>query len=175
MPDKPIRTAHTPGLRPSATLEEARAWLKARVDHGVECPCCTQFAKVYKRKINSSMACVLVLVHRFFRESQEPWLHVPSYLTGLTLPPVVKAAIRGDWAKFAHWGCLEALDAERADGSKRVGFWRITDTGKDFVRGSVKLPKYALMYSERCLGLQGPDITIRDALGSKFHYGELMG
>ena len=34
------------------TLDEAKAWLRDQVDDGAHCPCCGQFAKVYKRRIH---------------------------------------------------------------------------------------------------------------------------
>ena len=35
----------------SMTLTEAKQWLKERLDEGTRCPCCNQYAKIYKRKI----------------------------------------------------------------------------------------------------------------------------
>jgi len=162
------------GLRADCSLEEAKKWLRERVKDGAKCPCCTQFAKVYKRKINSSMACVLTVVAKFFRRSPDPWLHVPSYIESQPLPPKVRAAVRGDWAKLVYWRCLEAKPGEREDGSTRIGFWRITQVGMDFVSGTIQLPKYARIYDDRCLGLVGDRISITDALGDRFNYDELM-
>ena len=67
---------------------------------GVYCPCCTQLVKLYSREITSSMAYVAILLHRYFSSpSAEPWLHVPEYLSNMS---VVGAAVRGgDWAKLA--------------------------------------------------------------------------
>jgi hypothetical protein len=42
------------------TLAEAQDWLRERLPDGAKCPCCTQFAKVYRRKINSAMAWQLI-------------------------------------------------------------------------------------------------------------------
>ena len=101
-----------------APLAEAQAWLKGRMEAGAVCPCCGQFAKVYKRTITSSMAFALVLVYRYFR-SNRGWIHVPSYLAELAKNG---AAVRGgDWAKLRFWGLLAPMPTVRADGSDRAG------------------------------------------------------
>ena len=53
------------------SLGDAREWLRERVEHGARCPCCTQFAKVYERKLNSRMARQLITFW------WEDWFHVP--------------------------------------------------------------------------------------------------
>ena len=161
-------------LPANCSLNQAREWLRARVTEGAPCPCCTQFAKVYRRKINSSMACVLIMISRFFKNNQEPWLHVPSHIESQPLSPKMRAAVRGDWAKLIYWNCLEAKPGEREDGSSRIGFWRTTKTGEDFVSGLISLPRYARIYDNRCLNLEGEPISVSEALGSRFNYSELM-
>ena len=39
----------------------------------------------------------------------------------------------------------------------------------------LKVQKYARIYNDCCLGLEGDLVGIRDALGTKFDYDELMG
>jgi hypothetical protein len=44
-----------------------------------------------------------------------------------------------------------------------------------FVLGESTVPKYAYVYDGRLLKLDGGEyVTIRDALGTKFHYRDLM-
>jgi len=156
-------------------LDEARAWLSARLDKGAECPCCSQLAKIYRRPINSSMAYVLILIERRFREAQD-WLHVPSYLNELGLEPKVAAAIRGDWAKLVHWGLLVEMPGERPDGSTRVGFYKITESGIEFVRDNKRVPKYVYIYDGAVLPRECEEmVSIQDALAEKFDYSKLMG
>jgi hypothetical protein len=151
------------------TLLEAQEWLRERVDHGAACPCCTQFAKVYRRKIHSTMARDLLIT---YREAGQEWFHLPSLLAS-------RAGVRpgqgGDFCKLAYWGLIEEDDAVRDDGSTRSGWWRITDLGDQFVRNRLAVPKYARIYDGRCMGLVDESMaTIRDALGSKFNYDDLM-
>lgn len=143
------------------TLGEARARLRELVDDGHACPCCTQFAKVYKRKIHSRMARDLIT---FYAAHGQNWGHSTQTL-GASAP---------DFVKLTYWGFIEAAEGEREDGSSRLGWWRVTRTGVNWLRGYNLTPKYARIYDGRCLGFVGPAVTIRDALGSRFSYDELM-
>jgi hypothetical protein len=145
------------------TLAEARDWLRERVDDGETCPCCGQFAKVYRRRIHATMARDLITFHKLSPDGE--WVHVPTAL-------VLRG---GDFAKLAFWGLIEERGGERGDGSDRVGWWRTTRLGRSFVRGAVPVPKYARIYNGRCLGLAGEALYIREALGKRFDYAELMG
>lgn len=155
------------------TLAMAKAWLRAQVNDGAHCPCCTQFAKVYKRKLNSSMAYVLVLVDRY---PGSDWLHVPSYINSQVSHAGVAAAVRGDWAKLTHWGLLEEQpNQERADGSSRVGYYKITERGRLFVQCQLRVDRHIWLYDGRPLSRPGgPTVSIIEALGDRFNYAELM-
>ena len=56
----------------------------------------------------------------------------------------------------------------------RAGWWRLTEQGSAFVQGLMKVQKYAKIYDSRLLKLDGELVTIRDVLGSRFNYDELM-
>jgi hypothetical protein len=143
------------------SLGEARDQLRTMVEHGHECPCCHQLAKVYKRRINAGMAWGLI---RMYRVSAHDWVHVPD----LNLPG-------GDMVKLRYWGLIENPPGERRDdGSPRSGKWRFTELGRQWVRGKATVPERARIYDEECLRLFGRQISIHDALGTKFDYRELM-
>lgn len=74
---------------------------------------------------------------------------------------------------MVHWGLIEEEPIVRPDGG-RAGWWRITPFGQQFVLGNSTVPKYARLYDGRCLGLEGVPVTIRDCLGTKFNYADLM-
>lgn len=148
----------------AAFFEEARR-------KGAACPCCGRFGKVYKRKIHSGMAAVLVLMYRF---QHLGFTHVHT-LINATTSPAVAAAIRGDFAKLRYWGLLEEGFETDSRGHKRYnGMWRITGQGASFVEGSIALPRYVWVYNGTSLGFHGEPITVYDALGDKFSYRELM-
>jgi hypothetical protein len=156
-----MQTLVSPSLR--ATLGEAKDWLRQRVDEGERCPCCDQFAKVYRRSIHATMARTLVVA---YREHGLDWFHLST---------LTKTSGRGgEESKLRYWGLLEEELERRADGG-RSGWWRVTPIGRQFVTGQIQLPKYVRIYDGRPLGFESSImIDIRSALGKKFHYDELM-
>jgi hypothetical protein len=134
--------------------------------------------KVYKRKLNCSMAYVLILLYRYDQQNGDTWVHVPSYLAKMCEGnPRRAAAVRGDWAKLKHWDLIDEREGKRDDGSKRAGYYRITEHGRAFVYADRKVPPHIYLYNQQVIDKPIPVsqwITIRDALGTKFNYAELM-
>lgn len=165
--------------QPNASLEDAKKWLRARFGRGATCPCCNQFVKLYKRPFNKSMAFVLLLIARYYRRigvKSEEWLHVPSYIAEVAVGnPRRAAAVRGDWAKLKFWGLIEEKPEVRDDGSPRVGYWRMTQLGRQFVDREVKVSSHVYIYNGEPLQRSVDEqITIDDALGTEFNYSEIM-
>lgn len=141
------------------TIEAGKRWLLARVDHGDHCPLCGQMAKVYKRKINATMARTLITL---WNVAERDFAHGPS-LPGDT----------HEISQLVWWGLVEEESRARPDGGQ-AGWWRITDAGISFVMGTASVPKYARIYDGRRLGHEGDPVDIKDALGTKFSYEDLM-
>lgn len=124
------------------------------------------------------MAYALILMSCYFRGDQaEEWLHVPKYLSAMVAdnPRRAVAARGGDWAKMKYWGLIEAKQDIRDDGSPRVGYWKITTLGKQFVDKQVKVPSHVYTYNSESLPRTVETmVTIDDALGTKFSYDEIM-
>ena len=76
--------------------------------------------------------------------------------------------------KLRYWGLLEEELELRPDGG-RAGWWRVTELGEWFVLKEATVPRYARIYDNRCLSLVGDQVSITDALGTKFNYDDLMG
>lgn len=144
-----------------ASLATARQWLRDRIEEGERCPCCSQFAKVYRRKIHATMARDLIMLYRKFQTAS--WFHLSEHV-----------GHPGDFAKLRYWNLVVEQPTLRPDGG-RAGWWLITAAGAVWVGGSGTVPLYAHIYDGRLLRLSGPDVTIRDALGTRFDYAELMG
>ena len=162
---------------PDMTLSQAKQWLRERVINGEakECPCCTQLAKVYKRKLNSGMAVILLVMH----QAPRGWIHIQQYLAERTFQPNVKKALANrEWAKLSYWGLLrEATDDDKDlafEGSKTTGYWMLTPAGEQFVLGQRAVPKHIHLFDGRMLGHSDESITIQQALGDKFDYQQLM-
>lgn len=147
----------------TATLGEAQDWLRDHVNKGTDCPCCTQFAKVYRRKLNSDMARSLIAMYR--AGAHVHWVDIKEI------------DVRGgDYGKLVYWGLTEEERGTRDDGSGRTGWWQITSKGQRFVENNLTVAKYALVYNGRLQRLDYSDgmTSIVDALGDHFNYRELM-
>jgi hypothetical protein len=147
------------------TLGEARRWLRERaMGGGANCPLCHQHAKIYHRPINAAMARMMIDAWRVAGHGE---FHQPTQVPGPG----------GDYAKLRYWGLIEDVGKLRADGGK-AGWWRITDLGEAWVRGLIGVPKYVYVYDNKLLRFDQDceqNWSIRDALGERFDYEELMG
>ncbi len=139
----------------------------------VVCPVCKQHCKIYKRKLTSSMVLALIHIDRYFEDNpEEEWVHVENHLKDIKGLP---AAIRGDFPKLRFWSFIKKKEDTRDDGSKRVGYYRITELGNAFVHNLIEAPKHAFIYNNELLHFSDEVTRVAEALGSKFDYNELMG
>ena len=151
---------------PGVSLSRARAMVDDRLEEGVECPCCGQFCKLYKRKLNSGMAAGLVWLTREYLRSGE-WINIPE--TG----PRFLLRTGGQFSVLEHWGLIEQQASD--DGAKRTsGMWRPTDKGVDFATKKVRVPSHVHLYDNTVRGWSDRSLDVVEALGSKFDYAELM-
>lgn len=144
-------------------LEEAKQELQENLHEGTECPCCGQFAKLYKRKFNSTMARCLIKLYGM----EDKFHHVSQIIEGIS------PTGSGDFSKLRYWGAIEEMPNDNRT-KKTSGYWRITEAGRDIVQNPLKkLEGYALVYNSEALKMEG-ETTLVDALGEKFDYQELM-
>lgn len=149
---------------PLTPLGDARQWLDDRKEEGATCPCCGQHAKLYRRTITSGIAYALIGLYR--GGAGNGFVHKPTVLRGW-------GSASRDESTARYWGLLVEETTHRPDGG-RAGYWRLTLRGIAFVRDAGVVQKYSLVYNGECLGHEGSMIGIRDALGEKFDYAELM-
>ena len=146
-------------------VSNAREQVYAGLDEGVDCPTCDQFSKRYKRKLSSGMARSLIVLYTLAGRGSSKWVRISEVLKVMEVSP--------EMSKVSLWGLCEASQNE--DESKRTsGLWRVTDKGIDFVLGKSSLPARVVIYNNTCEGFEGNQVTIHQALGSKFNYDELM-
>lgn len=153
-------------------LKQARDELREQAETGGRCPCCSQWAQVYYRTINAGMAAGVVGLYRWALAHPGEFAHLPTVLGRRS----------AEEAKLRYWGLIEEESALRPDGG-RAGYWRLTEYGASWALGRIRLPRYVRVYDGRRLskpqatsrsGKLRPDVGIRDALGTKFDYDELM-
>ena len=134
-------------------------------DKGFTCDCCGSFCKRYFRKMNCNMAMTMIAL---FRKKKFGFVRVEEFLRVNGYPR------SGDFPYLVHYGMLEKMSGERADGSKKNGFYKLTDKGRQFVLEQIKVPQTFIIYNGKCEGFEGKEIGIVDALGKHFDYRELM-
>lgn len=144
------------------TLSAAKAKLRKNLDEGINCPCCGQLVKLYTRKINSGQAVSLIRLWRLCRDDGQ-YHHYTE---------IKKCAT--DFAQLKRWGLIIG-DEKNKDTTKRTsGMWKVTGLGSEFVKGEVDVHGQCQIYDDKTKGLIGNFINIKDALGDKFDYSELM-
>jgi hypothetical protein len=162
-------TEQLPMFSVGPTLEEARNGLQEALSRGdgALCPCCDQHAKVYRRKLNASMARALLWLVRHY-ESTRSWCDVPRQAPAWLLRS-------RELPKLAYWGLIQQ-QVNDDDPTKRCsGIWRPTQIGCLFAHGRRTVASHVEIYNGAVIGHSDKQITIKDALGKRFNYAELMG
>lgn len=149
------------------TLDEASEYVRAGLDEGVTCPCCSQFCKIYRRKIYRSMAEWLLWIVREF-EAARSWIDIRD------------SAVRGgDYAKLGLWGLIRSeIEYERARDSAtagRSGMWAPTLRGIRFAKGEITVPRHVYVFDDRVLRFSPESVAISDCLPSNFDFREAWG
>lgn len=158
------------------TIEDARQYIKENWKEGVFCPCCNQLVKLYKRKLNSGMVRILIEIYRYEKEfnPEDGWIHVVREMSRNGFD-----ATGMEYSKLKYWGLLESRNESKLPELKSTGYWRVTNLGKKFVMGDVKVPSHVLLSSskkDRFIRYDDENslVSVHDALGRKFNYMELM-
>ena len=122
-------------------INQAKEYLRENFKKGVNCPCCGQFVKLYKRKLNSGMAIALFHIYK-----QGSWINVKDYMRKNSLPN------NHDWTLLRYWGLIEE-SADKVDESKKNnGVWRITEKGAKFIEKKITVNSHILLYNNKFTG-----------------------
>lgn len=158
-------------------LDEARENFFHRITNGDRtcCPVCDRRARVRARKLNAGMAWMLVKLYSYTKKEEpiDGWIHVTKVFLAHRHNAIAK-----EYPKLEYWGLVER--GHNDDETKRgSGFWRLTKRGIEFVQGKTRLPWRAFVaepgFDNRVLGFDDKKTTsIKEALGDKFDYDELM-
>ena len=155
------------GIDLNCTLDEAKQWLRKRLTKGARCPLCHQYAKLYKRKLNTGLAKFLLDLYKIGRH--EEYHHIASLLH-------FKTKTSGtDFYILKFWELIEEKSKDINADTKTSGYWKITCKGIAFVEQRLKVPSHVCLYNGRLFGFEGEKVTIGQCLGERFSYSELMG
>lgn len=139
-------------------------WLMQRKGQQGNCPCCGRYAKIYKRRLNSTMAKQLI---RFYHlGAANEFVHTSKVVAGTGV---------GDFSKMRIWGLLKPAKIKPKNGSNTSGKWKLTADGVAFVENRRPVRQYAHIYLDELIEFSGDAVSIIDCLKSKgFNYHELM-
>lgn len=152
-------------------MQEGKEYLRQNFDKGVPCPCCGQFVKRYKYAFHNGMARALIYLYTATKQGvgddNDGYINVNPYFVSIGVK------FFGYHPKLEHWRMIERMP--NTDKTKPwSGYWRLTERGKQFADGEIKAAKHVYLYNKVALGFSDELIDIRDALGEKFDYEELM-
>lgn len=162
-----------PTATPGTLLQDAIEETKEGARKGTVCPCCGQNVKLYRRKLHAMMALGLLVLVKLY-EALQTWINVRQInsillqrFQGQTTNPT------SDFSKLAYWGLIEECPNDDRE-TRTSGLWKPSQRGIDFANGRIRLPSYVYSYNNIVVDTDGEDITIRDALGERFSYREMM-
>lgn len=152
-----------------STLGQAKAFVHDNWSEGVRCPCCSKHVQLYRTRLNAPMARALLLINGAPAQAYENgWLHVENYFVHIDI------TIKGVHGKLKHWKLLEQKENNDEPEKNKSGYWRMTDLGRDFAEGKVTVHEAVYLYLDKVRGRDEVAISIKQALGVKFDYDELM-
>ena len=149
-------------------FREAKQNMELGLDKGTHCPLCNRFIKRYKRKMNSGMSRALIWLFGEHRETGKRWIRVAD-----VAPTHVRRS--NEISRLCLWGLVKEKSLSDEEDRKTSGLYRITNDGEDFVNGKLEVPSHVFLVNNNVEGFSENRISIREALGSKFSYNELMG
>ena len=152
----------------TTTLAEIKKYLKQQYENGCICPACNQHVKMYKRKLTSTMAHVLLLFAKHVRENGNAFVKFQNVMDQLQVP----TSQRADWQKLVYFKLIEPETVER--GNPRVGYYKMTNLGIEFANERATVPDHCKVYNGKVFGYGIQHTNIKKALKNKFNYNDLM-
>ena len=145
--------------------ERVSGFLESIKAEGSNCPTCKRYAKIYRRKLNSTMARGLIWLWR------EGGYEQRLYVNFSKMPPFLLKS--NQLASNRWWGLVERAPNDDP-AIKHSGMWRLTILGRNFVKGFCTVRSHIWHYNSEVLSLDGDLINIQEALGKHFNYSEMM-
>ena len=128
------------------------------------CPTCTRHAQLYRRLFHASMAAQLIRLYSL------GGAHEYVHASRLILKGVSGA---GDFSKAKYWGLIHS-GINTDPHTKTSGQWMLSRDGVAFVLGNLRIPREVMIFDDKIYGVSEREITIREALGKRYNYNELM-
>ena len=92
------------------------------------------------------MAQVLIQMYQLEQRRPGDWIHLLQWLTD-------RKQVQGMAPLLRFWGLIEQREGVAADGNPNIGFYRITDLGRQFVLEQVTVPRYIFLYNNTLMAV----------------------
>ena len=171
-PEGVLRHHLTPAwLTGGPTLREAHRDMRAGLDAGTRCPCCSKWVKRYRRRLNGSvvrsLAWLVLASDRPGVGGPDGWVDVPKHAP--------RWMVRGNpHPKLRLWGFAERRPVEEGSSVRSSGMWRPTALGRRFVAGSTDAPESVFEYQSDVDAVSAERVRFDQVLDVAFDYTELM-
>lgn len=130
-------------------LREMNRWLN--LGHAVACPLTGHLVRVYRRGLHVSQVATLKRLRQAMNDTGAAFVHLRQF----------SGRRDGDLAKLAFWGLVESKASD--SGARDRGFWRVTDKGRLWLFGDVRIPRQIALLNGEFLGY----VDERDTIGPK--------
>lgn len=167
-----IRTHLTPlWLSGGPSLREAKRDLRADLDAGTHCPCCSKWVKRYRRRLNGavvrSLAWLVLASEDPSIADPDGWIDVPRFGP--------RWMLRGNpHPKLRLWRFAERKAVDDQSSVRCSGVWRPTDLGRRFARGEVDAPDSVFEYLSEVDSVSPERVRFAEVMDVEFDYRALM-
>lgn len=143
-------------------LGQVIQWLENRAFVGAHCPACERRAQIYPWNLRDTWVDVVKQVCRDPRE----WVMLADYAE----KKVQNSAL------VRHWGLIERSPGRREDGFPSTGYYRMTDLGRQFLKGEVSVPLKMRTFLGKFFDFPNPDerVYVQDVLPYRFNFDSFM-
>lgn len=138
--------------------ELKKDWAQKIEAKGGICPCCDRFGQVRMYRFTQTWALNLKWIAD--HGGSDGWVNVQD--TGPRL--VLRSK---NYAMIAFWDLIESQ-------SNRSGIWRVTQRGRDFISGAIKIPVKLFTYNNKFWGFSSEQTSFRGCFGKYFDFDEMM-
>lgn len=156
------------------TLNEARGFVQEHRKKGITCPCCDQYVKIYKRKLNSEMALFLIGLYRLTKLSELTETGITYFKHTRVFEEMKIKNSNRNYSLMKHFGLIVEMEPNKNPKVRTSGFWKITQKGKYLVEGHITVEDSVTLLNNINLGYSQERIDIKRMLGTHFNYEELM-
>lgn len=147
-------------------LQEMRNKWRETIEHeGGHCPVCDRWGKVYARSINKTMARSLIWLC-YAKPVDDNWVDVPAWAP--------RWLVRSNQLPTLRWWDMVERRANDDEHKKFSGMWRVTPLGRQFVEGTVSVPKKVYTYKGDVEGQSIDTVKIHQCFKDYFDYEETM-